>query len=161
LTFYAIMFQDNDASEKANPYEGPTIMITNEPAQHYSPPPPTKAPNKEGLMIGLPVSLGFVFLVVIGLWFGMRKHRNIGLGNIMGRRNKGYGAGKSRRQRLGLGKKGAIRLEEREIEAARARGLPTHTRGDSLGSLVSDDEIRPAPGGNQFRDEIQRQQTGR
>ncbi|KAF2651948.1 hypothetical protein K491DRAFT_719361 [Lophiostoma macrostomum CBS 122681] len=161
LTFYAIMFEGDDVTKKANPYEGPTIMITNEPAQHYQPPDPTKVPNKEGLMIGLPVSLGFVLLVVVGLYFGMRKHRHIGLGSIMGRRSKGYGTGKSKRQRMGLGKKGAIRLEDRENAAAQARSAPAHAHGDSLGSLVSDDEIRPAPGGNQFRDEIRRQQTGR
>ena len=154
------MFQPNDATKTANPYKGPSIMITNEPATHYSPPDPTKVPNKEGLIIGLPVSLGFVLLVVVGLYFGMRKQRIIGLGNIMGRRNKGYGTGKSRRQRLGLSKKGAIRLEDQESKTA-IRTAPAHSHGDSLGSLVSDDEIRPAPRGNQFRDEIERQQTGR
>lgn len=81
----------------------------------------------------------------------------------MGRRNRGYGVGKSRRQRLGLGKKkGAIRLDDREQQAnSQFRDAPTHGRGDSLGNLAGDDEIRPAPRGNQFRDEIRRQQTGR
>ncbi|ORY18836.1 hypothetical protein BCR34DRAFT_582762 [Clohesyomyces aquaticus] len=165
LTFYALNFEANDVTKKAIPYKGPTVLLTNAPSYHYSPPPPTKAPDRLGLMIGLPVSLGFVIVVVIGLWVGMRKHRTIGLGNIMGKRNKGYGVGKSRRQRLGL-KKGAIRLETR-YEAPRAQyqdppRMQTRPRGDSLGSLVSEDEIRPAPrGGNQFRDEVQRQKTGR
>ncbi|KAF2263185.1 hypothetical protein CC78DRAFT_617865 [Lojkania enalia] len=164
LTFHAVIFEGDDPTKQATPKDGPQITITDEPPDHYPPPEPTKAPNKEGLMIGLPVSLGFVLLVVVGLWFGMRKRRTIGLGNIMGRRNKGYGVGKSRSQRLGLGKKGAIRLEEREIHSMPQytdRAPPTHSRGDSLGSLVSDDEIRPAPKHNQFRDEINRQKADR
>jgi len=83
------------------------------------------------------------------------------LGNVMGRRGHGYGERKSRRQRVGRGK-GAIRLEEQEIRSPEyrddARG---HARGDSLGSLVSEDAITPAGGrGNHFRDEVQRQKTG-
>lgn len=160
LTFHAINFEGDDPTKKATTYDGPMFTIKNEPPRHYPPPPVNKLPNKEGLMIGLPVGLGFVLLVVVGLLFGMRKHRTIGLGNIMGRRNRGYGVGKSRRQRLGLGKKGAIRLEAQQ-PGAQYSTVPAHTRGESLGSLMSDDEIRPAPGGNQFRDEIRRQKTGR
>lgn len=161
MTFTAINFVKDDPKQNSKAYDGPMITLTNEPPRHYAP-PPVNSINKEGLIIGLPIGLGFVVLVAVGLFFGMRKHRTIGLGNIMGRRNRGYGVGKSRRQRLGLGKKGAIRLEERE-------GAPMphyseehgHARGDSLGSLVSDDGIRPTPGGNHFRDEVQRQRTGR
>jgi hypothetical protein len=134
----------------------------NEPLQHYEPPEPTKAPNKGGLYIGLPVALGFVVFILVGLFFGMKKHRTIGLGNIMGRRNKGYGVGKSRRQRMGLGKKGAIRLEDRERQSGpQFRDAQGHNRDVSLGSLVGDDEIRPAPRGNEFREEMQRQKTSR
>ncbi|KAF2470649.1 uncharacterized protein BDR25DRAFT_342938 [Lindgomyces ingoldianus] len=162
LTFYAISFEANNPLKKSIPYKGPTVLLTNKPPSHYQPPQRTKTPNKLGLMIGLPVSLGFVVVVVIGLFVGMRKHRTIGLGNIMGRRNKGYGVGKSRRQRMGLGKTGAIRLDNREEHPrSQYHDAPAHTRGDSLGSLVSDDGIRPAPRGNQFRDELQRQKTGR
>jgi hypothetical protein len=154
-------FGGDNPTNKAESHDGPLLLMKNEPPRHYPPSEKNKGPNKEGLIIGLPVGLGFVLLVVVGLFFGMRKQRQIGLGNIMGRRNRGYGVGKSKRQRLGLGsKKGAIRLEERE-QAQRVRAAPNHARGDSLGSLVSDDGIRPAPGGNQFRDEIRRQQTGR
>lgn len=141
-------------------YQGPEVMLTNKPPNHY-PAPPKSKPNKEGLMIGLPVSLGFVALVVVGLFLGMRKHRHIGLGNIMGRK-KGYGARQSRRQRLGLGsKKGAIRLEQRDLGAEPEYRddlppprTPGHTRDESLGSLVE------TPRQNAFRSEIERQQTG-
>ncbi|KAF2497468.1 hypothetical protein BU16DRAFT_616104 [Lophium mytilinum] len=168
LTFYALMFESDKPEQTSVPYDGPTITLMDKPAYHYTPPEHTKAPNKLGLMIGLPVSLGFVALVVIGLCIGMRKHRSIGIGNIMGRR-AGYGAGKSRRQRMGLGKKGAIKLEERDLSGVPqyqdevASPPPTRPRGhfreDSLGSLVSEDGIRPA--GNAFRQEMDRQKTGR
>ncbi|KAF2730512.1 hypothetical protein EJ04DRAFT_392476, partial [Polyplosphaeria fusca] len=102
LTLYALVFEADDPTKKATPWTGPTFEVTKEPPRHYAPPEPTKAPNKEGLYIGIPVSLGFVLIVVVGLWIGMRHRRTIGIGNIMGRR-QGYGAGKSRRQRLGLG----------------------------------------------------------
>ena len=135
------------------------FTLENEPPHHYPPPPKNKL-EKSGLYIGLPLGLAFVALVVVGLFVGMRKNRTIGIGNVMGRRGKGYGVGKSRRQRLGLGGKGAIRLEDRGAPqySDDARG---RTRGDSLGSLVSDDENRPTPGTNHFRDEINRQRTGR
>ncbi|KAF1962954.1 hypothetical protein CC80DRAFT_588441 [Byssothecium circinans] len=160
LSFRALNFRLNDPSAKLDAFDGPQITLTYPSPEHYPPSEKTKF-NKEGLMIGLPASFGFVCLVVFGLWFGMRKNRTIGLGNIMGRR-RGYGTGKSRRQRLGLGKKGAIKLEERET-GPQYRDVPRggHGRGDSLGSLVSDDDIRPAPGRNHFRDEMNRQQTGR
>lgn len=154
MTFVASIFD----GKKTEPYDGPTFMLSHAPPNHYPPPPPNKL-DKTGLFIGLPLGLAFVAFVVIGLFVGMRKSRTIGIGNIMGRHNRGYGMGKSRRQRLGLGKKGAIRLEERNVpQYGERRG---HSRGDSLGSLVSDDGNRPAPGTNHFRDEIERQRTGR
>jgi len=166
LTFYALMFESADPASKSVPYDGPMITLTNKPPNHYTPPQHTKVPDKLGLMVGLPVSLGFCLLVVLGLWLGMRKHRTIGLGNVMGRRG-GYGTRKSRRERLGLGKKGAIRLQEREVLAEPqyrddmppAPRIPAHRREESLGSLVSDDGIRPS--GNAFRQELERQKTGR
>lgn len=161
LTFHLLNYEPAAPERAASTLDGPVITLTNEPPNHYKAPPFSKVPNKEGLLIGLPVTLGFLLIVIVGLYFGMRKHRAIGLGNIMGRR-RGYGVGKSKRQRLGLGKKGggAIRLEDRE-DYARPQYQPAHSRGDSLGSLVSDDGIRPAPGGNQFRSEMERQKTGR
>jgi hypothetical protein len=170
LTFFALVYEGGSSEPK--PYDGPNVMLQKAPADHYPPPPTTKMPNKESLAIGLPLGLGFVAIVVVGLFIGMRKKRQIGLGNIMGRR-KGYGSGKSRRQRLGLGgKKGAIRLQDREIrnvpDENQYRDNPDaispapprdyHVREPSLGSLVSDDD---RPRGNAFRNEIERQRTGR
>ncbi len=104
----------------------------------------------------------------------MRRHRRINLGSVMGRK-KGYGIGKSRRQRVG--KKGAIRLGEREVNAPDTgfkdeptRGVELqerrHVREENLDDLVSS-ETEQDPGtdskthGNAFRDEISRQKTGR
>ncbi|KAF2689752.1 hypothetical protein K458DRAFT_414004 [Lentithecium fluviatile CBS 122367] len=159
LTFRAFYYDKGNPLNEGKPYDGPMITLEHAPPNHY-PPPPTNKIDKQGLLIGLPIGLTFVVVVVVGLFIGMRKNRIIGVGNIMGRHNRGYGVGKSRRQRLGLGKKGAIRLEDRG-PMPQYNDTRGHSRGDSLGSLVSDDGIRPAPGTNHFRDEINRQRTGR
>jgi hypothetical protein len=151
---------------------GPIIMLTNQPAQHYPPPPHTTI-NKLGLEVGIPVGLAAFFFILCGLWFGMRKTRRIELGNVMGRR-KGYGVGKSRRQRVG---KRGIQLQETELRSGSPDfrddpvedreappRLPSHARDVSLGSLVSSpaqsisDQRRG--GGNVFREEISRQYPG-
>ncbi len=96
-----------------------------------------------------------------------RKHRRIGLGNVMGRRN-GYGTGKSRSQRLGLSKKkaGAIQLRDQELTAegvyrdAPASGGNRHERDDSdaLGSLAGTPTEERT---NYFRDEMRLQEQHR
>ena len=84
----------------------------------------------------------------------MRKHRQIGLGNIMGRR-KGYGVGKSRRQRVG--KRGAIGLAEQDFDQ-REPGFSDEPGADvELEQRYRDGER----GGNVFQEEVQRQRTGR
>ncbi|OAX83034.1 hypothetical protein ACJ72_02617, partial [Emergomyces africanus] len=89
------------SKERAKTVQGPVISLVNKGNKHYPPPPPTPVPNKAALTIGLPVVLGVVLLVLLGLYFGMSKNRRIELGNIMGSRSKGYGGGKSRIERLG------------------------------------------------------------
>lgn len=114
LTFFLSEW-DSANDKEASTYDGPTVMLKPKPL--YVPTPQltsSKSVNKEGLMIGLPVGLGALILVLVGLCIGMRKTRQIGIGRIM-RKNRGYGAGKSRRQRMGLSKGGAIRLQEREM----------------------------------------------
>lgn len=124
-------------------------------------------------MIALPIALGCAAFIVLGLFFGMRKHRVLGVGSIYGHRGRGYGERKSRRQRLGV-QKGAIRLEEREVPPGpryvdedeitsaprtteqRWEPLNNHRTEESLGSLVDDNEP------NAFRRELRSQQrTGR
>lgn len=102
---------DATADKPARLLKGPIIFLTNQPVEHY-PPPPHNSIDKLGLEIGIPVGFFFCVLVVCGLWCGMRKHRRIGLGNVMGRK-KGYGVGKSRRQRMGL-KRAAFQVHDSE-----------------------------------------------
>lgn len=97
---------------------GPTVVVTPSPS-----PEPTKSPVPQGeaLYIALPTVLGFVALMIVGTCIWNRKHRKIGLGNIMGRGRGGYGVGKSRRQRIfgkGVKKEQAIGLMERDGAAA-------------------------------------------
>lgn len=157
---------------------GPVISLTNRPAAHYPAPPTTKAPNRLGLLVGIPVGLGFIVFILCGLFFGMRRHRRIGLGNVMGRR-RGYGVGKSRQRRMG--KNGAIRLEEAEVRAgvtedARfkdqpAEGVELQQRSPICAKETSPDSLAESSSkegfgqvdthGNAFRDEISRQRAGR
>jgi hypothetical protein len=148
---------------------GPTVMVTTSPTPGPYHQPQTQPPKGEDLYIALPAVGSFVILCVCGGFIFNRKHRKIGFGNVMGRR-KGYGVGKSRRQRLGLSKKtGAIKLREQELTAdGQYRDVPTqqearapgHVRGESdgLASLVA---TPTEEGGNFFRDEMRRQEQER
>ncbi|KAH8813299.1 hypothetical protein F5884DRAFT_332970 [Xylogone sp. PMI_703] len=152
---------------------GPTVMVTTHPKSYYHQPLP-KVPRGPALYIALPVVLVFVVVCIAGGFYLNRHHRHIGLGSVMGR-GKGYGVGKSRRQRLGLGKTGAIQLRdqdlhhgagdyqvapsspeagEQNLSAQRQHG---HARADSdaLGSLAgTPTEDRR----NYFREEMRRQE---
>ena len=163
------------ATKEAGSHAGPFITLTNAAAVHFPPPAPS-TPNRLGVLVGIPVGLGFVALILCGLCIGMRKHRKINMGSIMGRK-KGYGVGKSRRQRTGKGR--GIQLQEREIKGPgeavfrdnpvaageAGRKFQGHNREESLGSLVNsparEDFDHGRSGGNAFREEIARQQTGR
>jgi hypothetical protein len=160
----------NPIANEPTSFQGPTVQVTNRPADYYRQ-QPAKAPKGQSLYIALPTVFGFIILCVCGGYIINRKHRKIGLGNVMGRRN-GYGVGKSRTQRLGLGKKnsGAIRLREQELTAGgqyrdtlaereeRSRAGHTRTDSDTLGSLAgTPTEERP----NYFRDEMRRQEQNR
>jgi hypothetical protein len=157
--------------------QGPTIEIG--PTR---PPPfvPNEAPKGKDLYIALPAVAGFIILCVCGGFIFNRKNRKIGLGNVMGRR-KGYGVGKSRRQRMGGKKGGDIMLREQELVAdGQYRDSPAqqdmpvrqearipgrvigHRREESdLGSLVGTPTEERPRGGNAFRDEMRRQELER
>ena len=156
---------------------GPTISLTNPPVVHY-PPPVHTPPNKLGMEVGIPIGIAFFLFILCGLFVGMRKHRHINVGSVMGRR-KGYGVGKSRRQRLGLGNKTGIHLGDNDLntdgrnqytdqptqDVELQTRTPGHGREDSLGSLVNSPtregfEANKTPRSNAFRDEISRQRTG-
>lgn len=174
LTFEAISYVSKSSKGAATPLTGPSIILT---TYQLPAPPKTQLPDKQSLIIALPIALGCCALIVFGLFFGMRKHRKLNVGSVMGRHRKGYGERKSKRQRLGV-KKGAIRLEEREVAPPQSQyrdadeitpaprtteqrwPLPSsrgaeHMREESLGSLVDDEEP------NAFRRELTAQRTGR
>ena len=100
LTLY-IVDDDPVVDQRANIVDGPAISLVHEPAQHYTPPPPTKAPNRLGLVLGLPIGLGFFAIILCGLCIGMRKHRKIGLTNVTGGKIRRYTDQRSRIERLG------------------------------------------------------------
>ncbi|PGH27299.1 hypothetical protein AJ80_01009 [Polytolypa hystricis UAMH7299] len=128
LTVYLVELDPN-SDARAKPVTGPIISLVNKPVKHYPPPPPTPPPTKLGLMVGLPIGLGAFCLIVFGLCYGMRKHRRIGLGNIMGGKTKGYGSGRSRVERLGGRRRGGpsatIRMEDLDDPAVRYTDEPS------------------------------------
>ncbi|OBT81532.1 hypothetical protein VE02_09558 [Pseudogymnoascus sp. 03VT05] len=161
---------------------GPRIAIGTAPEEVEF--KPTQAPKGPALYIALPAVFGFIILCVCGGFWWNRHARVIGLGNVMGRR-KGYGIGKSRGERLGMGRKGAIKLQEREGLAGGPLDAQTSFRDDTfdmeqeqnrarrrdsdLGSLVGT-PTRPefgngvgggAGGSNVFRSEMERQERER
>ena len=166
---------DPTINQPAAKAPGPIISIINKPPTHYAPPPNTLI-NKLGLEVGIPVGLGAMVFIICALWWGMRKTR-IQLGSVMSYK-KGYGIGKSRRQRLG--KNRSLQLQETAFRPPSpdfrdepthvmdpAQSSASHNRNESLGSLVSSqggetpDEEQNRHQGNAFREEMARQQTRR
>ncbi|WEW60864.1 hypothetical protein PRK78_006352 [Emydomyces testavorans] len=157
LTFLLVNYDlaTNDHSTRKT---GPTISLTRVPVQHYPPPPPSK-PNKLGLMVGLPVALVVVFVISCGLCIGMKKERRIGLGNIMGRRSKGYSGAKSRIERLGgRGRRRdrSIRMDDLEDPDRYTDDPLAHERED----MDRFNEIERSQG-NAFRTELAKMKTWR
>lgn len=175
---YIDLFLATETGGKRLP--GPRIAIGTAPEEVEF--KPTQVPKGPALYIALPAVFGFIILCVCGGFWWNRHARVIGLGNVMGRR-KGYGIGKSRGERLGMGRKGAIKLQEREAEAGAPLDAQTSFRDDTfdfeqerprrrdsdLGSLVST-PTRPefgngvgggAGGSNVFRSEMERQERER
>ncbi|EAS27892.3 uncharacterized protein CIMG_09096 [Coccidioides immitis RS] len=155
LTLHLINFVANN-EEHRNVKIGPTFSLTKKPVQHYPPPPPSK-PNKLGLMVGLPVALVVVFFIACGLCIGMRKHRRIGLGSIMGRRSKGYGGAKSRIERLG----GRGRRRDRSVRLDDLEDVDRYTddpQGRADMDRFNDMERNQ---GNAFKTDLARMKTWR
>jgi hypothetical protein len=107
----------NPIDGQAHSLGGSNFGITNKPADYYRA-RPTQAPKGQELYIALPLFFGVLILCVCGVSFFNRKHRKIDLGKVMGRR-RGYGIGKSKRERLGLRKRndGPIELQDLELTA--------------------------------------------
>uniref|UniRef100_A0A8H7N7F0 Uncharacterized protein n=1 Tax=Bionectria ochroleuca TaxID=29856 RepID=A0A8H7N7F0_BIOOC len=136
-------------------------------------PTPQKVKHKidnQDLIIALPVTFGSIVFLLIGICLWNRKTRRIQIGNIMGRRARGYqpGVGSARRMFGGRNKDEGIRLQDRsESPVFEYRDQPSsHNRHDSdLGSLVGTPVSTTFKGAtarsNPFRDEIRRQDEHR
>ena len=155
-------------------YQGPVFSLTNAPANHL-PPSPHTSTNKLGIFIGIPIGVAAFCLIMGGLFFGMKKHREINLKDIMARR-RGYTGRKLRRQ--SLGRTGPIKISERNVnnrdsdykdDVELQQRSTGHNRDPSLGSLVespvrggfADTLSTCGSGNNAFRDEMERQRQKR
>ncbi|CAK7226315.1 hypothetical protein SCUCBS95973_006160 [Sporothrix curviconia] len=142
---------------------GPIVTVANPPPYVQ---PAAKAPTGAALYIGLPCILGFIALMVIGTCIWNRRTRRIGVGNVSSRsrfgklgeltmgRSRGYGVGKSRRQRVGavnLDSKDAIDLQNRDAAARRAAAGGQGGQGsngdgyDDFGMAWSNTNVGRAP----------------
>ncbi|KAB2573126.1 uncharacterized protein LTHEOB_6138 [Lasiodiplodia theobromae] len=161
LTFFA-QHLDAAAGTTAIVYDGPTVELQAKPSRHLEPQEAPKSAREMGLKVGVPVCLGFAVLVVVGLAFGMRKHRRIGLGNVMGRK-RGYGSRKARWQRLGRGKaskKDDLLQEHELLRSGEYQDDPLAQRKLSSDSSLDTAVERPSDDRNAFREEMERQKTG-
>jgi hypothetical protein len=123
-------------STAASSVQGPIIMVTTSPSPEPYRQPKAKPPKGASLFIALPTVLAFIFLCIFGTYYWNRKHRTIGVGNVMGRRN-GYGSGQSRSQRLGLGRKSrkdqGILLREQELTSeGQYKDVPARTEDPAM-----------------------------
>lgn len=127
-----------------------------------------KVPAGQTLTIALPVVLGSIVLILVGVCLWNRKTRRIGLGNIMSRGRHGY-SGRAERRLFGR-KDNGIQLDTRDMPPpGEYRDAPERNRRDSdaLGSLAGS-PVDPSfaqqgttGGGNAFRDEMRRQDLDR
>ncbi|KAM3086513.1 hypothetical protein ACMFMG_000645 [Clarireedia jacksonii] len=123
-------------STVASSVQGPTLMVTTSPSPEPYRQPSAKPPKGTSLFIALPTVLAFILLCLFGTYYWNRKHRIIGLGNVMGRRN-GYGTRQSRSQRLGLGRKQkkdqGILLREQELTSGgQYKDSPVRTQDPAM-----------------------------
>lgn len=152
--------------EDSNPevFDGPTFTLLSTSSSDPMHSAPSSAPSsskKLGEKVGLPVGLVFLIVaaVAVALFVCFRK-----------RRGKGYGTGKSLGQRVGSG---IVRGHRRDASfhdepttgvelKDRNQGLTGESSQDNWdwGSPVSS-PTSAGGAGNAFRDEIQRQRSGR
>lgn len=143
LTFYIVDF-DPTTDQKPTVVKGPTVKLTTKPADHYDPPPPTPVPDRLGLFIGLPLGVALFVVIMGGLMFGMRKHRSIGLGNVMGRSGRGY-------LRIGTTGAGSCRRGQNTIPLERYKDDPH--RGTLSDLFEVDQDSRRVPS-DVFREDV-------
>ncbi|CAD6590933.1 MAG: hypothetical protein ASARMPRED_005110 [Alectoria sarmentosa] len=162
ITLNLIVDQEGSEPEV---FAGPTFTLlstSGSDSTHSSPSSAPSSSKKLGEKVGLPIGLVFLIIAAIAaaLFICFRK-----------RRGKGYGTGKSLRQRVGGS--GAGRRHRRDASfhdepttgvelKDRNKGLTGESPGDNWdwGSPVGS-PTSAGGAGNAFRDEIQRQRSGR
>ena len=157
----------NSRATGVKQYQGPTISFTNAPPNHLSPSPHTSS-NKLGIFIGIPIGVAVFCLIVGGLFYGMKKHREINFRDIMTRR-RGYTGRESRRQRIG--RTGPIQIAERGTnirESDYKDNVELQQRNVDYNRDLSPGNLAESPvnfltrgSGNAFQDEIERQRNER
>ena len=154
----------NQGDEEPKPFDGPTftLLSTSKSADssHSASSSAPSSSKKLGEKVGLPVGLVFFIVAVtaIALFICFRR-----------RKGKGYGTGKSLRQRVGgaMGGRAHRRGASFHDEPAGGVELRDRNRGATpeyswdWGSPVSSPRGNAGGGGNAFRDEIQRQRGAR
>ncbi|KAH7321302.1 hypothetical protein B0I35DRAFT_477800 [Stachybotrys elegans] len=112
---------------------------------------PAAHASTRDLIIGLPIGVGAILFILVGLFLWHRRTRHIGLGNIMSRSRHGYNSTRTRR----------IFRRNKDHEPPRRR------RDSDLGSLAGSPVVasfqgqNTSTGRNAFRDEMQRQERQR
>src|ERR1700761_4851390 len=86
LTMFWVAYDAGSSTSSPNPHHlAYNVTIVPKPVEHLPANIHKGTFNRESLIIALPIVLGFIVLLVLGLFFGMRGQRRIGLGSIMGR----------------------------------------------------------------------------
>ena len=158
----ALIVDENGSDVKV--FAGPTftLLSTSDSGSTHFEPSSTPSSSKElGEKVGLPIGLVFLIVAAIaaGLFVCFRK-----------RRGKGYGAGKSLGQRVGSGT-GRGHRRDASFHDEPTTGVELKDRNKGLtGEAPEDNWEWGSPvssptsiggAGNAFRDEIQRQRSGR
>lgn len=166
LTLTLLVDQENKDPKS---FSGPTFTLlsttTSEDSSHSAPSSAPSGSKKLGEKVGLPVGLVLLIIAAIAVALFVCFRR---------RRSKGYGSGKSLRQRInsgtGRGHRRDASFHDEPTSGVelrdRNRGLTGETPEDNWewGSPVSSPTSAgggAGGGGNAFRDEIQRQRSGR
>ncbi|PTB73517.1 hypothetical protein M440DRAFT_1404519 [Trichoderma longibrachiatum ATCC 18648] len=150
----------------------PLHVALQDPALPSNPAP--QVPKGRTLSIALPVALGGVVFIVVGVFLWNRSARRIHLGSIMGRSRHGYSGRKARRGNMFRGQKDAASIQLHNADDHLSDGeyhdAPISGRRDSeaLGSLAGtpvnesfDGQGTWGGARNAFRDELDRQHQER
>ena len=158
----SLIVEQKDEDTKA--YAGPTFTLLSTSDSESTHSEPSSAPSsskKLGEKVGLPIGLVFLIIAVVAVALFVCSRR---------RKGKGYGTGKSLRERVGSGARRGHRRDPSFHDEPtsgvelkdRNKGYTGESAADNWdwGSPVSS-PATTSGGGNAFRDEIQRQRSGR